>query len=242
MENREAIKSKLGLGGRPVVFHPARACWSKGSLHGIMAAAKLAQKYPGICLILSGTGDSVDFDRERPSFQSEADLLVKKLKVENNVRFINATGDEMPVYMNAADVVIYPTVFPQGEAFGLAPVEAMACGRPVIVTDSGGLVESTCDDINGLVVDRNPDMLADTLASSIDRLLSDRDYAEYLGKNGREVAIERFDSKKMALKMEYLYHRLVNARIAQKIKRLSDIAKSGLGRVSAAKCSTSRTI
>src|SRR5208337_2039162 len=139
----------------------------------------LAQKYPGICLILSGTGDSVDFDRERPSFQSEADLLVKKLKVENNVRFINATGDEMPVYMNAADVVIYPTVFPQGEAFGLAPVEAMACGRPVIVTDSGGLVESTCDDINGLVVDRNPDMLADTLASSIDRLLSDRDYAEY---------------------------------------------------------------
>src|SRR5271157_1004284 len=245
MEDMAAIKSKLGLSGRHVVFHPARACWSKGSFHGIMAAAKLKQKYPDICLILSGNGDSVDFDGERPSFQSEADSLVKKLKMENNVLFINATGDEMPVYMNAADVIIYPTIFPQGEAFGLAPVEAMACGRPVIVTDSGGLVESTFNDINGLVVDRNPDTLADKLAFSIDRLLSDRDYAEYLGKNGREVAIERFDSKKMALRMEYLYHRLVNARIAQKIKRLSDIARSGssgLARIRAANCSTSRTI
>ena len=102
--------------------------------------------------------------------------------MENNVIFVCASGDEMPMYMNAADVVVYPTIFQQGEAFGIAPVEAMACGKPVIVTNSGGLVESTYNGINGIVVDKNPDTLVADLASNIDRLLSDK---ELLGVPGK---------------------------------------------------------
>ncbi|HTX44175.1 MAG TPA: glycosyltransferase family 4 protein [Methanocella sp.] len=218
------LKEHLGLQGKRVVFHPARACWSKGSLHSIMAVAKLKDKYPDIRLILSGNGDSVDFDDERGAFKSTAGSLIKELGVEDNVVFVSATGEEMPLYMAAADIVVYPTIFPRGEAFGIAPVEAMACGRPVIVTNSGGLVESTSHNINGLVVDRNPDTLAGELADSIDRLLADREFAEFLGRNGREVAIERFDSRKMASKMENLYHRLASDNARSTIKRMDTIA------------------
>jgi glycosyltransferase involved in cell wall biosynthesis len=221
---RSPLKERLGLGGRRVVFHPARACWSKGSLHSIMAVAKLKDKYPGICLILSGNGDSVDFDDERNTFKSVVGSLIKELGVEDSVVFVSATGDEMPLYMNAADVVVYPTIFPKGEAFGIAPVEAMACGRPVIVTGSGGLVESTSHNINGLIVDRNPDTLARELADSIDRLLADREFAEFLGRNGREVAIERFDSRKMASKMEDLYHRLASGHVESTIRKMDVVA------------------
>ncbi|MDI6897323.1 glycosyltransferase family 4 protein [Methanocella conradii] len=213
--DREALKERLGLKGRRVVLHPARACQSKGSLHSIMAIAMLKEKYRDVCLLLSGSGDSVDFDNERESFKSEAASLIERLGVEDNVVFINARGDEMPLYMNAADVVIYPTVLPQGEAFGIAPVEAMACGRPVIVTDSGGLAESTSHGINGLVIERDPDTLAKRLSKGIDLLLSDVELAEYLGRNGREIAVERFDSRKMALKMERLYHRLVSGHVTR---------------------------
>lgn len=219
-----SIKSELGLTGGPIVFHPARACWSKGSLHSIRAVASLKKKYPDIRLILSGNGESVDFDRERPSFQSDVGKLIKQLGMEKHVLLVNASGDEMPLYMNAADLVVYPTIFPKGEAFGIAPVEAMACSKPVIVTNSGGLVESTSHGINGLIIDKDPDKLTENLAENIDRLLSDRAYAEYLGKNGREVAIERFDSTKMAQRMDGLYHRLVNDHLMQKINRMDTIA------------------
>jgi glycosyltransferase involved in cell wall biosynthesis len=238
MGDNGPLKERLGLSGRRVVFHPARACWSKGSLHSIMAVARLKDKYPDICLILSGNGDSVDFDDERIAFKSVVGSLIKELGVEDRVVFVSAAGDEMPLYMNAADVVIYPTIFPRGEAFGIAPVEAMACGRPVIVTRSGGLVESTSHDINGLIVDKNPDTLARELADNIDRLLADREFAEFLGRNGREVAVERFDSRKMASKMESLYHRLASDHVKSTVKRMDTVA--GPKRHAGANCTTSR--
>ncbi len=240
LEDRDSLRSRLKLSDRTVIFHPARACRSKGSLHSIRAVALLKEKYPDICLILSGNGDSVDFDRERNRFKSEVGALIEELGMRDRVLFVSPPGDEMPAYMNAADIVVYPTIFPPGEAFGIAPVEAMACGRPVIVTNSGGLVESTSHNINGLVVDRDPDTLAEELAQSIDRLLADRELAEYLGANGREVAMERFDSKKMALKMEDLYNRMATM---QKIKSMDTVArpKSGL-RSAGANCTTSRMI
>ena len=43
----DLMRSKLGLQGKRVVFHPARACRSKGSLHSIAAVARLKEKYPG---------------------------------------------------------------------------------------------------------------------------------------------------------------------------------------------------
>jgi glycosyltransferase involved in cell wall biosynthesis len=129
----------------------------------------------------------------------------------------------MPLYMGASDVVVYPTIFEKGEAFGIAPVEAMACGRPVIVTGRGGLLESTSHGINGLIVSRDTDTLAGELAESIDRLLADRDLAEYLGRNGREIAVERFDSRKMALRMEGLYGRLARARAPEMAERTDAI-------------------
>lgn len=235
----DAIKERLGLAGRKVVFHPARACESKGSLHSIMAAALLKDKYPDICLVLSGNGDSVDFDAERDPFKARVGELLRKYDMEKNVLFVSASGDEMPLYMNAADVVVYPTIFHKGEAFGIAPVEAMACGKPVVVTNSGGLVESTYPGINGLIVDKNPETLAEELAKSIDRIMGDRELAEYLGKNGREVALERFDSRKMALRMEHLYDRLISDSVMQRAGNKAARPRQG---INGAGCTTSRMI
>lgn len=213
--DREALKERLKLSGRKVIFHPARMCEMKGTLHGIEAVSKLKEKYPDICLVLSGNGDTVNFENERPAFRAKVRQMLDDLKVSDNIKFVSIPADEMPLYMNAADIVIYPTVLPQGEAFGIAPVEAMACGRPVIVTRSGGLPESTSHHINGLLVESDPAMLTETLASSIEYLLERPELSSYLGSNGREVAIERFDAKKMALKMEDLYNRLIIAKLVE---------------------------
>ena len=214
LENRESIKERLGLSGRRVIFHPARMCEMKGTLHSIEAIAMLKEKYPDICLVLSGNGDTVDFENERPAFKARVKRLIEGLKVSDNIHFVSIPADEMPLYMNAADVVVYPTILPQGEAFGIAPVEAMACGRPVIVTASGGLVESTWHGINGIVLDCDASSLSAELARNIEYLLEHPKACAYLGDNGREVAEERFDSREMALRMERLYRRLALARLA----------------------------
>ncbi len=227
--DKDAAKARLGLSGRKVVFHPARACKSKGTLHSIEAVSRLMEKYPDICLIISGNGDSVDFENERPAFRTCISSMIQDLEVSDNILFISATGEEMPRYMQASDVILYPTIMPQGEAFGIAPVEGMACGRPVIVTRSGGLVESTQHGINGIVLDPNPDTLTKDLAEHIDHLLGNENLAEYMGCNGRELALDRFDSKKMAWKMENLYNRLVNASIVEKVDRMETVVKPGSG-------------
>jgi len=225
----EAMKKKLGLAGRKVVFHPARACKSKGTLHSIEAVSRLMAKHPEVCLIVSGNGDSVDFENERPAFRQCIRETIKDLKVGDNILFIAASNEEMPWYMQASDVILYPTIMPQGEAFGIAPVEGMACGKPVIVTRSGGLVESTQHGINGFVIEADPDTLAARLAEHIDRLLCDQALAGYLGSNGRELALERFDNRKMALKMEDLYRRLANASIVERVDRMDSMIKPRTG-------------
>jgi glycosyltransferase involved in cell wall biosynthesis len=214
-DDREALKEKLGLAGSKVIFHPARMCEMKGTLHSIEAVSRLKEKYPDIRLVLSGNGDTVDFESERPVFREKVRQMLEDLKVSDNIKFVSIPADEMPMYMNAADIVVYPTVLPQGEAFGIAPVEAMACCRPVIVTNSGGLSESTSHEVNGLVVNNDPATLTEALARNIEYLLERPGLSAYLGANGREVAIERFDSARMALRMEDLYNRLILARLAE---------------------------
>lgn len=214
-ENPEVSRKKLGLSGRKVIFHPARMCEMKGTLHSIEAASRLKKKYPEIMLVLSGNGDTVDFENERPAFLSKVREMIDSLGVTDNIRFVSIPADEMPLYMNAADIVIYPTILPQGEAFGIAPIEAMACCRPVIVTRNGGLPESTSHGINGLIVDGDPATLTGELVRDIELLLESPGLCSYLGANGREVAIERFDAARMALRIEDLYNRLIMARLVE---------------------------
>ena len=227
--DREEVRKKLGLAGKKVVFHPARACKSKGTLHSIEAVSKLMAKHNDICLIISGNGDSVDFENERPAFRACIKSMISDLAVADNILFIAPSNDEMPLYMQASDVILYPTIMPQGEAFGIGPVEGMACGKPVIVTRSGGLVESGQHGINGFVLEPDED-LSDTLAEHIDMLLCNPEIAAYYGTNGRELALERFDAKKMALKMEDLYHRLVNANIVERVDRMDSVIKPKAGK------------
>jgi glycosyltransferase involved in cell wall biosynthesis len=79
--------------------------------------------------------------------------------------------------LNRAVMLVYG---PRLEPFGLAPLEANACGLPVVAVAEGGVRETIRDGINGLLVDEEPATLADAIA----RLLADPDQASRLGAAG----------------------------------------------------------
>lgn len=111
---------------------------------------------------------------------------------------------ELPAYYSAADVCAVPSLH---ESFGLAALEAMACGTPVVASDTGGLRALVRDGETGCLVDAaSPDALARTLHG----LLADRPRARRMGEAGAAWA-KRFGWSATAAGLMRVYCSLVPA-------------------------------
>lgn len=97
--------------------------------------------------------------------------------------------------LNRAAVMAFA---PQLEPFGYAPLEANACGAPVVAIAEGGVRETVTDGVNGLLVERSPE----ALGMAITRLLEDPALAARLGRQGAEIARERWSLRAAADNLE----------------------------------------
>ncbi len=94
-------------------------------------------------------------------------------------------------YHNLLDIFLNVSI-DDSESFGVAAVEAMACEKPVIVTDVGGLMEVVNHGEFGLIV---PKKNAEAIAKAIEDLLQNKSMAKELGKKAREHVLELYDWK-----------------------------------------------
>jgi glycosyltransferase involved in cell wall biosynthesis len=78
----------------------------------------------------------------RPRWKADADLrLIKELGINDRVDLLHfVPNDDLPLIYNLADCFVYPSLY---ESFGLAQLEAMACGCPVVGANSGAIPEIT---------------------------------------------------------------------------------------------------
>ncbi|MFO7919034.1 MAG: glycosyltransferase family 1 protein [Anaerolineae bacterium] len=131
----------------------------------------------------------------------------ERLGLHGAVHFTGYVPDEeLPLWYNAADLFIYPSLY---EGFGLPPLEAMACGTPVIVSNISSLPEVVGD--AGLTVDpHDPQALAEAIHS----LLSDPARRERLSKEGQAQA-SKFSWHTTAAKTAELYHHVLEGNDAQ---------------------------
>jgi glycosyltransferase involved in cell wall biosynthesis len=108
--------------------------------------------------------------------------------VAAGVRFtvkVRISDKEVVDLLNRAAMLVYG---PRLEPFGLAPLEAGACGLPVVAVAEGGVRETILDGVNGLLVDDNPV----AIAGAIQRLLADPAYAARLGAAGCDLVARRW--------------------------------------------------
>jgi glycosyltransferase involved in cell wall biosynthesis len=137
----------------------------------IRAMKTVAEHHPEVKLVLVGEGPLLE----------DLELLSEKLGLSNCVEFQGRkTHDEVVQLLHGCEAFVLPSRF---ETFGIALVEAMACGRAVVATNAGGMPEIVRNGINGLLVKaEDPSGLADALNT----LLYDASLRQRLG----ETAVE----------------------------------------------------
>ncbi|HEY4475020.1 MAG TPA: glycosyltransferase family 4 protein [Candidatus Paceibacterota bacterium] len=130
---------------------------------------------------------------------------LKKQKKENglsdNVVFLDWTSnDKLPNQLDKADVFVYPSIPLDGweEQFGYAMAEASSCEVPVVATRTGSIEEVIIDGKSGILVEpNNPEQLAE----AINKILSDKELAERMGRFGREYVIKNYSHPVIAKKL-----------------------------------------
>jgi D-inositol-3-phosphate glycosyltransferase len=119
--------------------------------------------------------------------------------------------DVLKLYYAAADVFV---TAPWYEPFGITPLEAMACARPVIASDVGGLRYTVTDGETGLRVKPRD---AAALGAAMHALLADPARAEAMGRSGYARVRERFTWRQVALQMEEVYRETLAKRACKAV-------------------------
>ena len=183
-----ALRTRLGFGARDfVVLFCGRLDPDKG-IHKLMEALSLLP-VPQIKLLIVG---SPFFGRtQQSSFLRKLEQQARALG--NRVQFTGyIPNEDLPDYYRLADLVCVPTLVE--EAAGLVAVEAMACGRPVLATRSGGMPEYL-EGSQAVLVERGEN-IADQLAWSIRMLYEHPALCAEMGaagaKRAKDFSVERY--------------------------------------------------
>jgi glycosyltransferase involved in cell wall biosynthesis len=196
----EAARHKFGLKS-PLVLGVGTLEPRKNHLGLIKAFHKAAssadkQARPAMLAIAGGQGWMYEQTR----------LAVAELKLEKRVRFLGRVSDlDLMLLYSLADVFVFPSFF---EGFGVPPLEAMACGAPVITSHSSSLPEVVGD--AALLVDPHDN---GAIAQAMLRVLGNPQLQEELRQKGYERA-RRFTWAASARKMLSIYEQVYAGKTA----------------------------
>ena len=115
------------------------------------------------------------------------------------------TQHELVELLNTATCLLYTSEL---EPFGFAPLEANACGLPVVAVTEGGIRETVIDGKNGLLAPRDPAQLA----VAVQRLLTDADLHQQLSEGGRTWVAEKWNLNAAIDRLETALNQAVAAK------------------------------
>ncbi|MFG2044766.1 glycosyltransferase [Dactylosporangium sp. NPDC048998] len=156
------------------------------------------RRVPGAELVVVGGPDPAGIDRD-PEARRLLQLADRR-GVADRLRFIGAVGhDEMAAWYRSADVL---ACAPWYEPFGLTPLEAMACGVPVVAYEVGGIAESVIDNVTGVLV---PPRDTAALAAALRTLLGDEVRRMSFASAAIDRVRSRYTWERTAAELERVY-------------------------------------
>jgi len=170
---------------------------SKGLHELVMAFREVCSRHPSAWLVLVGDGP----------LKADLEKLAKEQRLGDNIFIVGSCPhDEVACWMNAADVFVLAS---HAEGLPNVVLEAMACGRPVIATNVGGIPEAALDNVTALLV---PPRQAAPLAATMDRLVRDADLRAQLGAAGRARVATHFTWPQSARQLAEIYSETIERR------------------------------
>lgn len=164
----------------------------------INAIAILVKQNRDIDWMLNIVGDGSEF--------SALKKQVADLGLQENVNFLGAIkNNEVPNFLTKQDVFVVPSR-EESESFGVAAVEAQACGLPVVASNVGGLPEVVCDGETGLIVPKEDKQ---ALAQAIEKICLNEEIKYKYSMAARERAVRKYDWSKNLDQMIEIYTRVL---------------------------------
>jgi D-inositol-3-phosphate glycosyltransferase len=206
--DKQEARQKLALHpDDAILLQLGRMVPRKGIDNVVKAVGKLKIKGKNIKLVIVG-GESDQPDPAKNPELARLQEIAAANGVLDNVHFAGRKGrDLLKYYYSAADLFI---TTPWYEPFGITPLEAMACGTPVIGANVGGIKYSVIDGETGALV---PPEDPEQLAVKVYELLADRDKLQQLSENALRRVRRYFTWGNVAEKVDALYKNILNAKL-----------------------------
>ncbi|RKZ22615.1 hypothetical protein DRQ23_04715 [bacterium] len=173
-----------------------RFVWTKGLNNLILAFAKLSKEFPHVHLVLAGDGEE--------GYKRKMQCWIKKENIEDRVTFTGfLTGSMKFSLLKASDIFVLPSY---SENFGMALVEAMAAGVPVLTTNKVGIYKEVERERAGIVVTPEPE----SIYYGLKKLLSEPDLRKAFSQRGRSLVLKYFDIKIVATRYIKLFEEILS--------------------------------
>lgn len=196
--------------GPPTIAITGELLPNKGVVELVEAACQLVDVYPKLRVLLVGR---VDTEMER-----RLRALAARARAPELLEFAgDVTHRNRPEYLARAHVFALPSVYEPGP--GVAYLEAMACGLPIIACEGAGAEEVVRNGDNGLLV---PPRDVDAVRAALKLVLGDDVNREAMGAAGRSFVERQADSRACVRQIEAYYRRVINS-----VRRRRDAVEDG---------------
>jgi glycosyltransferase involved in cell wall biosynthesis len=183
------------LSGKKIVLFVGRLVEQKGVDSLIKAFGNLSRDRPNLMLCVVGDGPMKPYLHR----------LSLKLNITDKILWFNYVPHDIIPYLYASSTVF---VLPSSiEPLGIAILEAMASGKPVISTKVGGIPDIISDGVNGILVEPNN---VPALESALRILLSKEKLATRMGEEGRRLAERKFSWEIIGKKIVSIYEQAIH--------------------------------
>jgi glycosyltransferase involved in cell wall biosynthesis len=215
----DEARARLGLAqDKFIVLQLGRMVPRKGVDTAIQGVAMLRAHHGVDAELLVVGGDFAERQGRDTPEMSRLRTLAAQLGIGEHVRFAGQQARaELRYFYGAADVFV---TTPWYEPFGITPVEAMACARPVIGSEVGGIKSTVIDGVTGfLVPSRDPQAVADRLAA----LHRDPALASGMGREGLRRAYQHYTWRHVANQAAAIYAEVLQESRAPAGAKLSQL-------------------
>lgn len=194
------LRTKHSLNGFYVIFFHGTLVGYQGLSFLIKSAPLVIESVPNVKFIIVGDGVLL----------SKLLCIVDSMGISDYFIFTGRVSyDDVPSYINLADVCVAPFISDRNEKIGLSPLkiyEYMACSKPIVASDIKGVGDMLREYNTGISCPPEDQKL---LAQSLIKLLNDENLRIVMGNNGRKICEQEYSWDKVAMKSILVFNELL---------------------------------